>query len=349
MLDDGKSSRRGLRADHFPSLTERESAHILCKPGIDKISVSFPLENFDRSPSSWDRVSTLYPETPRQARSYGVSVPLGEGLPRVFVGVQEVEAATGPAFGKVECNPSRVADPEGWGLAPVGAVRDALHQACDAALEVLRPGCQLEEMRVKRLDVARDFSTDHGEFYLRGLAPVHRPYARQNMVHYDTERKGAQTLMVGSGAGMVRLYDKAAETEGRAPAGTLRWEAECRSAWSSKYGGIESVQDVNEENVQRLAQNRWEWSAMGTDVGAIERVVERARRSDMSAQQLCSFLGYVTLLANGGGHHVHRNTARKYRVMSRELGVSIGELEAHSAEFLGHLDFATGQEVLHAA
>lgn len=336
-------------SDRFPLLTERETAQNLCFSGIDRISVSFPVEDFDRRPESWNQVTTRMKGTPNESVTYGTSLSLGKGQPSVYVGVSEVKAAH-ELWGKVEYNPARVVDPMGWELAPVNTVRVTLVEAVAKALDMLAPAVQdVDEMRVKRLDVAKDFQTEHSEFYVRGLAPVHRPWARRNLVHFDPGRKGAQTLMVGSGAGVVRLYDKAAETDGQAPPGTLRWEAECRSEWVTKYGDIVTVADLNAERVAELARNRWEWSAMGTDVGAMDRVVERAQRSGMSQRELLSFLGYVTLLANGSGQVAHRNTAIKYRKMSKQLGVSIGELEDGAAHFLGRLDWETGGEVLHAA
>lgn len=336
-------------SDRFPLLTERETAQNLCISGIDRISVSFPIEDFDRHAESWNQVTMRMKGTPNESMTYGISLSMGKDLPSVYVGVSDVLAAKAP-WGKVEFNPARVLDPPGWKLAPVDTVRATVVDAVARALDMLDPAVvDVDEMNVKRLDVARDFETEHGEFYVRGLAPVHRPWARRNLVHFDPNRKGAQTLMVGSGAGVVRLYDKAAETDGKAPAGTLRWEAECRTEWVTKYGDIKTVRDVTEDRVTQLASNRWEWSAMGTDVGAMERVVERAQRSGMSQRELLSFLGYVTLLANGSGQVAHRNTATKYRKMSKELGVSISDLEDSSAQFLGRLDWESGKEHLHAA
>ena len=332
----------------IPLLTERECAQNLTRAGIDRLSVSFPVDDFDVNDSSWNQVTRRMAGTPAQATSYGASISMGEGLPSVYDGVSDVIAAGRPTA-KVEFNPARVHDPKGWGLAPVSSVRPALVDAVALALSLVTPAVpSVDEMKVRRLDVARDFETDHAEFYVRGLAPVHRPYARRNLVHFDPARKGAQTLMVGSGAGVVRLYDKFAENDGAAPEGVLRWEAECRKDWILNYGGIRYVSDINDETVTALAVNRWEWSAMGTEVGAMQRVVEQAQRAGLSSRELCSYLGYVTLLANGSGRCVSRNTAKKYRDLSRTLGVSIEELIPEAASFMGRLDWETGKEVLHA-
>ena len=255
MSSGDNSSPAAAAADRFPSLTERETSQILGIAGIDRISVSFPVESFDHRPESWDQVTTRLKGTSNESVKYGTGLSLGKDLPTVYVGVADVKSA-GQAWGKVEFNPARVFDPAGWELAPVGSVRSSVVDAVAKALDVLDPAVMdVDEMRVSRLDVARDFQTEHSEFYVRGLAPVHRPWARRNLVHYDPNRKGAQTLMVGSGAGVVRLYDKAAETAGKerqAPPGTLRWEAECKADWVRKYGDVSVVADVNEERVAEL-------------------------------------------------------------------------------------------------
>jgi hypothetical protein len=346
--NDLQGSQAAGAPDQFPLLTEGETSQNLGSAGVDRISLSFPVADFDRDERSWWRVSTTAVGGPNEARQFSQNVSLGPGQPKVFVGVSDVAAARG-LWGKVELNPSRVVNPDGWELASTAEVRGAVMDAVVAALPMLTPATEnVGEFRVKRLDVARDFQTSHGEFYVRGLAPVHRAWARRNLVHFDPARKGAQTLMVGSGTGVVRLYDKEAETGGQAPPGTLRFEAECRSAWCSNYAGIDCLDDVTDSNVDQLARNRWEWSGMGTDVAAMERVVEVAKRSGLSPRELCSFLGYVTLLANGSGRVVSKNTATKYRRMARSLGVSISELEESSARFLGRLDWDQGCEVLHA-
>lgn len=268
---------------------------------------------------------------------------------KVFVGVAEIRA-TGQLVGKVEFNPSRVVDPEGYGLATVDEAQAAAREAWEAAGELVEWHGPAETSKVRRADVARDFAgIDQPGALIRALAPVHRPWSRRNLVHADPSRHGAQTLMVGSGAGVVRLYDKEAESKGKAPAGTVRWEAECRSEWNAKYGDIATLMDLDEARVRKLARNRWEWSAMGVEVAGTKRIVAKVRRSDLTEREQAQFLGWLLMRAAGdawepGSGH----TLAKYRRLQRELGIALDDVDQGEG-VVTHLDFETGRELARVA
>jgi hypothetical protein len=230
---------------------------------------------------------------------------------------------------------------------------DALETVvAQVAVELACPAVRgVKDLNVKRVDLTRDFECERPDFYLRGLGPVKRPWARRNLVHFDPSRNGAQTLMVGSGAGVVRLYDKCAETEGAAPEGTLRWEAECRSGWATNYGGICKVSDLHDaKKSAALAANRWEWSAMGVEVSARSRVIEKVQRSGLSPAKQRGFLGWLVMSAEGITSPMGYETSAEYSRLARQLGVSLGtEALGESTGFVGRLDWDTGREVLHAA
>jgi hypothetical protein len=267
----------------------------------------------------------------------------------VFVGVAEI-LGTGETWGKIEFNPSRVGDPAGHSLASASALPAVVDQVLDIASSLLEPAVpDAGAMRVKRLDVARDFTgISRPDFIVRGLGPVHRPWARRNLVHYDPARQGAQTLMVGSGAGVVRLYDKNAETGGNAP-GVLRWEVEARGDWCRSYGGIKYLGDVDPETVAELGRNRWEWSAMGTEVTALESVVEKVMRSGLSFAEQRGVIGYLTMVAAGADVRAAKGTHAKYRRAAREIGIAVdpGSLSTDTGGFRARLDLETGRELLH--
>lgn len=322
----------------------RESCFLRKPPGLDRLSLSFPVADFDSAAGSWDQV-TYRRVDGDLVPSYGLSLPLGDGA-TVFAGVAFVPNRG--FWGKVEFNPSRLADPAGTSLADVGFTRSVVPGVLAAAQEVLSPGCSADECRVKRVDVARDF---HGiaspPALIRALAPVHRPYARRNLVHADPSRSGAQTLMVGSGAGVVRLYDKHAESDGKAAEGTVRWEAECRAGWAKK-GGIRTVADLETESVQELARDRWEWSSVGAEVGAMSEVVDKVRDSELSPREQTMFLGYLVDQAHGGGYLPGKKALAKWRKVQRELGIAVGDLGSvadQAGGFLRRLDWETGTEV----
>lgn len=324
--------------------------------GVDKVALSFPLRSFEQDSSAWASRMETDPGTPAAALTLSGRVSLGEGEDQVdaFVGVRQVPDH--PAiqwWGKVEFNPSRVVDPGGYGLAPVAQLRAAVHAVAKQLGSLVEPeDHDTGSWSVKRLDVARDFSgIDQAPTMIRALAPIHRPWARRNLVHADPSRLGAQTLMVGSGAGVVRLYDKHAETSGVAPVGSVRWEAECRSGWLGSYGGMKRLQDVNEGTASELARNRWEWSQMGAEVaGDLGRLVDRVRASDLSVREQRGFLGWMVEQAAGGAWEPpSKATLAKWRRVQRDVGIVAPTDLVTTGAVVRRLDWDSGREVLRVA
>ncbi len=324
--------------------------------GVDRISLSFPLRSFEQDSSAWASRMETDPGTPAAALTLSGRVSLGEGEHQVdaFVGVRQVPAHPGCQWwGKVEFNPSRVADPAGYGLASVAQLRPAVHAVAKELGALVEPeDHNTGSWSVKRLDVARDFEgVDQAPTLIRALAPIHRPWARRNLVHADPSRQGAQTLMVGSGAGVVRLYDKHAETQGRAAEGSLRWEAECRAGWLKACAGVQRLADVNEGSAGLLAGNRWEWSQMGAEVaGDLSRLVDLVRASSLTAREQRSFLGWIVEQAAGAAWAPPGKEAlAKYRRVQRELGIAAPTDLVASGAVVRRLDWDSGREVLRVA
>jgi hypothetical protein len=267
----------------------------------------------------------------------------------VFVGISEIDRPKEGRqwWGKVEFNPSRLMDPAGVSLASVSASRGLVDGALGVAHPWIRPSCEVEELRVKRVDVARDFEGVVAPASLiRALAPVHRPHSRLNLVHADRGGHGAETLMVGSGAGVVRLYDKHVQSGGVAAAGTVRWEAECRE-WA-RSAGLRTVADLEASKVSELARDRWEWSKVGVEVGCMSAVVDKVRQeSGLSVREQTMFLGFLVDQAHGGAYMPGKKALVKWRKVQRDLGIAVGELGSvgdQAAGFLRRLDWESGRE-----
>lgn len=326
-------------------LSNRRGTGLKNRPrvGLDRISVSFPVRAVAPE-GAW----SAHQVKPREALSGSVEV---DGA-SFFVGATEIERADGQRawWAKVEGNPSRVGDSEGYGLCPVVELRQRLAPVFElVTADFVTPECSLDEARVKRLDVARDFDgVADVPALLVGLARVHRPWSRKNNLYNDGTRHGAQTLMVGSGAGVVRLYDKFAETCGVAPEGQLRWETEARSAWLGQYAAIEQLADVNSDSVEQLAQDRWRWSGMATEVCTRNEVVARTRAAALSPTVRRAFLGWLMETACGYESSLSKDAASKYRKLARDLGVALGP-EALTGSMVGRLDWEKGTVVVRAA
>lgn len=346
-------------------LSNRRGIGLVSRPpavdvGIDRLSLTFPVESFDQDAEHWDQVAVSKSGRHGQKVTYGRSIRAEDGR-QVFVGVAVLDdvddkSPSNPQgqkiVGKVEMNPSRLADPGSWELHGAEAVPAAVDFAHERALSLVQPEAEQDEWKVSRVDVARDFrGVSDPSRLLRALAPIHRPYAKRNLVHADPSKFGAQTLMVGSGAGVVRCYDKHAETKGKAPEGTLRYETEARSGWASQYGGIAKLSDLTAGSALALAWDRWNWSSLGAEVGGVAAIVQKVGTlTELSARQRAMFIGWALMEASGQGWG-SKQTLANMRRLQRRLGLAIApDADLHDSDgVVVHLDFATGREVVRVA
>jgi hypothetical protein len=343
----------------FPSLTEgeqlRKSKDSLVTPGIDRCSLSFPLGGFEADETAWSAKTVTGPGTPTEAVSWATSVTVGdpEAGVKAYVGVKEVPESKHRWWGKVEFNPSRIVDPKGFSLATVSQLRPSVDLVLGVVECLVEPAvASADEVRVKRLDLARDFGgVARTAALLSGLQTIHRPWAKKNAVFNDGSRNGAQTLLVGNKSSGVRLYDKTRETHGGVPDGTVRWESQCRGEWLENYGSIKQLRDVNAETVGDLTMNRWEWSAMGHEVTGTEEAVERVMRAEwLTAAEQRGLLGWMLMASKGRETPMSTQTAAKYRHAARRLGVAINtETFDSGGGFTARLDWESGTEVLGVA
>lgn len=281
----------------------------------------------------------------------------GKPLAGVHVGATEVEGVT---FLRVDANPARLFDPSGHSLLPVDKLEAAAEVMWSVAASYAEPKCDPEDANVTRADVTRDFplSFAPAAFYVRGLQNIHRPYARRVGVWSSAAHGNAETLHVGSGAGMVRLYDQEAAYGVQ---GGLRWECEARKGWLNKDGKTR-LRDLTGYRLEAIARNRWEWSRMGTRVDAAVSVVEAIEAKvcrcpgrgclapegeHLTRAKADRLLGQLVREAYGVGTTARR-TATRYEPIKRALGsVPSADLFADGfrVEYAGRLDFDTGREV----
>ena len=104
------------------------------RAGVDRFSFSFPVDWAEGDEGAWERISTVHPGLPSEQTTRSAR----EGP--FFVSVQSLPPeAPYPAMGKVEYNPSRVVDPEGWELVPVDEALLTVGRARTAVETRLRP------------------------------------------------------------------------------------------------------------------------------------------------------------------------------------------------------------------
>lgn len=272
----------------------------------------------------------------------------------VFAGARFVPE-TGRWVGKVEANPSRLADPDGCGLLAAEDTQVAVRQMLGLAAEAVgwSVACDPGEARVRRVDVARDFrGVQCPSFFVRGLLNVRRRYARRTYLYADPARGNAETLWAGTETGGCRLYDQHAAYAARgASEGSLRWEVEARGGWLEKVG-IGSVADLGVESLGALARSRWEWSRMGEAVTGTVEVVEAVDRlvrlGELSSARADRLLGMLVRESLGVSRRVSNDTASVYEGLKRRLGVRpSAELFGGGTRVAvaGRLDYESGREV----
>jgi hypothetical protein len=336
----------------FPPLTGGESGSPMAPRslngvGLDRLSLSFPLRRTP-APSLFAEASYSY-ETGRQR----MTAPLGDEQGRmVHVSVATVD---GKPWARLDANPARFRDPKGCSLLPLVETPLAVEAMLAVAEEsgLVERDCDVEDVRVTRVDVARDYSgvLSPGVF-VHGLRNVKRPYAKRVGVWSSAQQGNAQTLHVGSGAGMVRLYDQnEAYAEKGAERGSMRFEVEARKGWLREKFGVTSVMDLTTAALEALLMDRWEWSKMGHEVAgtvtAAQALASRVGRGDMTWQQARSYLGALQLESAGVGHGLSARQAKRFRSVMRELGIAavVAADEVPVVDYAARLDFALGTEV----
>jgi hypothetical protein len=267
---------------------------------------------------------------------------------RAFISLSQAKGWRN-AWAKVDFNPARVLDPDGHGLAPVTSIREVVSETLGSAQHLAKPACATGDLHITRLDIARDFEgVENPAATIQGLVSLPRRWARGITLDVDPSSSACETLSVRSGkAGMVRLYDKWAETDGAVAVGTLRFGAECRKDWLRNYGAMRVLDDVDEGRVEELAWNRWEWSQMGVVlVGQPDDLVAAVGKLGLGGMEALRLIGWIMVQRAGGGIGPDsRTTVAKLRQQARDVGVGYSSGMAWSA-VARRLDFATGREIV---
>jgi len=217
--------------------------------GVDFLAISFPIISYDGDVNMWDEV---------WLKPFGRSVDMV--VDRVPVRISFLEMPSGP-WGRLAFNPARWSDPEGCSFLETNELLPALSWGWDLVSELMTPMESVSEARLKRIDLGRDFTVRHPDFFIRGLLNGPHGPAKEAVVWHDPDGSGALTLKLGFKINYVRLYDEHVKRPHLAPYGTLRFEAQCGPKWLGR-GGMRRARDATPGRLQRLTMDRWKWSGM---------------------------------------------------------------------------------------
>lgn len=308
-----------------------------CTFGIDKVIFAFPIATPRFHQSIW--------QTGKWARN---------GLPRIEIPLWDVGTKVqlapfkAPLDSHWSCscqfNPSRVVDPFGSSLCHLKSFRPVIEMVLALmASSTVEPLVDIDQMSVRRLDVARDFlHISEPAQYVLGLRSVPRPYARRISLHSGGYLKNL-TLEAGSrSGGWAKIYDKSANgMDGR-----LRFELEAKG-WCQSIGSIITVSDLTDHNIRRLVRNRMRWFGLESEIMNFDTFFDRIDAAELDCRIKIGLLRYGRSLQIGRVQGISQRTENKYKKMIRELGFAVLPDQQSRADFLvRRLDWRSGREVI---
>lgn len=230
--------------------------------------------------------------------------------------------------------PKRVFDGENVKALPIDDTLEVLRDVVEEArwwVDIPR-GHLFEESKLVRVDLVRDFHgvNDQTEV-LDGLAAIDQPGRAKVRRFADPSANRAETLRVGPKAWGCTLYDKHAETNGKAEPGSVRFEArlhqdQLMSVFQRDNGGCFSrVGDLTRWDSDRragaLAHAARAWfGRVGFDraVSAKRGLYESIAAAGLSHTEAAGVWAYLTL--PGWAATVSKNSRTKYRRIAANLG-----------------------------
>lgn len=229
------------------------------------------------------------------------------------------------------------------------------------ACEYVKPvrGETLDGCRLTRLDCTRDVGgvLDVGQA-LDAFAsrPLDQRWKKRR--YADADANSAQTYRVGPRAWSHVGYDKAAETAGKAPEGTLRLET--RATRDLLHSGpvvdagaaMGRVADLDADRVDTLSRLIVSRTGMDQKVAAMDQVARSIMAHPLlSDRERMACLGYAASVSLGMSPPVSKNSATKYRRVLEDLGVTpaAGCLEGSEDLYAMWLDLDRDEAVYSAA
>lgn len=327
--------------------------HTKCASGppaaVDTFGFSFSV---DECNYEGGQVSFLGYQSPDEVMTCRQALPGGG-----FVAFSDARKGHGYVRAWVEASmPKRVQEDNVEALG-VDEALDAGREAYREAQYFVRPviGQHFETSSIVRLDGVRDFDgiASVNEL-LNGLAAAPRLARLKVRRFQDAQRHAAESLRVGPKAWNGQLYDKHAESKGEAAEGRLRSEFrmhldQLTSARAKQEGFVmRRVSDITEDKVQRMTRSTFRLCAFDREVMGTASMSEKVFGCDwLSSKEQMGLWAFLTAPTFSG--RFHRNTARKYRRLAEELGVTMAAAEEEMPDVRVCLDFDAGTEVVRVA
>ena len=320
--------------------------------GIDWLTLSLPIEP---PHSTGDETRDGAREPVQGTLSGSVTVPSPQGDVKVWL---HAYRSRGEWRCSVSCNPSRIADPAGYGLIdPRTFLQETLLLLAQVIDEQgIRPLLSPDDWQVRRIDLARDFCIESApSAVIEALRSPRRTYVRTGILYFDPTTGRTHSLYFGNRSRLVKVYDQqAAHPRKEIPAGSLRWEAELRQSYL-KRRGILTVADLSVPTLDALVASLWTWANCGVEftiAADIPRELDRLYRAGhLSAVKARTLWGDLNAEAAGFSWPMSPKTREAYDRLKARLGLTAttdlrAALRGGAETARGRLDWLTGTEVI---
>jgi len=250
---------------------------------------------------------------------------------------------------RLELNPSRFIDPDGYALASpksvMGVVEEVIREFMldsDDALPLFVVDSQnvidldnwrenwTDLVRISRLDTTVDFEVDENEFNFEFYKEVRPKYAKAVQVTYGKNGK-AETWngVYSSKDGFVRMYDKTAQSRKKQliqqPTNRLtRFEYRLERK-SLMRAHIHSLTDINQVKFEYALRIGWEASKAGSQVNDPMSWMDIINASSLQEQEKANLINYLWQRVRNTAHPVSSPQSFDWAELAAQAGISLNK------------------------
>lgn len=264
----------------------------------------------------------------------------------------------------MEFNPSRFADPDGTTLVPVEAVArvtELLIEEYFKDTEGLPAFAVTDEdgenviyweedwrsqVRIVRLDVARDFVITNPHFDIELYKETRAKYARSVAIHYNDGVAETWDSTNSKKSGHVKFYNKSRQAAKAGvkdfPAdGTFRFEYMLRNKHLQR-AHIHTLEDLTGEKFELALRQGWEIAGLGDPVMHPQGWIKQINDSGLTAKTKAEVIGFLQAEIHGfelGYRNYQQATLKK---IARSTGLTFRRSLADQGSLRFQLDLETG-------
>ncbi len=264
----------------------------------------------------------------------------------------------------MEFNPSRFADPDGTTLVPVEAVSritellieeyfkdgDALPafavtEEGEESLEYWEADWR-SQVRIIRLDVARDFVITDPHFDIELYKETKAKYARSVAIHYNNGVAETWDSTNSKKSGHVKFYNKSRQAtksgvKDQPVDGTFRFEYMLRNKHLQR-AHIHTLDDLTSEKFEFALRQGWDIAGLGNPVAHPQGWISQINGSALAPRTKAEVIGFLQAEMRGFDLGYRRYQEATLKKVARATGLSFRRSLEYQGNLIYRLDLETG-------